>query len=265
VSGDGPQSGDPGLHLPREQFEKQVRWLMAHYDVLSLREFIERLATGATLRSAAAITFDDGYAGVFEHAVPLLEALGIPATVFVVAEAPGRSAGFWWDQPDVVKSLAPARRERWLMRLRGDESAILSEIQASASMSPCEARRPAAWATIRAHLGGKIDIGVHSATHRSLPTLGDAELEHEVAGSRASIHQATGVWPEFFAYPYGLWDERIRASVREAGYRAALGLGAGLNGKSADLWSLRRLNVPPGISDAAFEAWTAGFPSRANS
>ena len=87
------QVGEPGLHLPLEQFERQMRWLVAHYDVIPLRELIERLERGATLRSAAVVTFDDGYAGVFEHAVPILETLRIPATVFVVAEAPGRAAG----------------------------------------------------------------------------------------------------------------------------------------------------------------------------
>ena len=262
VSGVEDQVGDPGLHVPRDRFERQVRWLAAHYDVLSLREFTERLAKGASLRSSAVITFDDGYAGIFEHAVPLLDALGIPATVFVVADAPGRSTGFWWDQPDIVESLTAGRRERWLTYLRGDEAAILSEMRASAVSRVPASHRAADWATIRAHVGRGIDIGAHSATHRSLPTLTDAELELEVVASRAVLYQATGVWPEFFAYPYGLWDSRIRSKVRRAGYRAALGLGSGLNSAPADLWCLRRVNVPAAISDAAFGAWTAGFASR---
>jgi peptidoglycan/xylan/chitin deacetylase (PgdA/CDA1 family) len=262
VSGEGDRVGDPGLHVPRERFERQIRWLAAHYDILSLREFTDRLAKGATLRSSAVITFDDGYAGIFEHAVPFLVASGIPATVFVVADAPGRSTGFWWDHPDIVRSVTPGRRERWLADLRGDEAAILSEVQASAVSTIPASHRPAEWATIRAHAGRGIDIGAHSATHRSLPTLDGAELEREVVASRVIVHQSTGVWPEFFAYPYGLWDWRIRSIVRRTGYRAGLALGSGLNSVSADLWSLRRVNVPAAISDAAFGAWTAGFPSR---
>lgn len=262
VARDEDSAGAASLHLRRERFEKQVRWLAAQYDVLSLREFIKRLAAGVTLRSTAAITFDDGYAGVFEHAVPLLDTLGIPATVFIVAEAPGRSRGFWWDRPDIVASATPERRERWLTELGGDEAAILSETRASRVFNPPATDRPADWATIRAHLGSGIDIGVHAATHRSLPTLSDAELEHEIVASRAMIHRATGIWPEFFAYPYGHHDSRIRALVRNAGYRAALSLDPGLNGAMADLWRLRRVNVPDGISDAAFEAWTAGFHAR---
>ena len=107
-----------------------------------------------------------------------------------------------------------------------------------------------------------MDLGVHSATHRSLPSLTDAELEYELVTSRSIVHRATGACPEFFAYPYGRWDARVRARVRAAGYRAALTLDAGLNDAASDLLALPRINVPAGISRAAFEAWTAGLQAR---
>lgn len=257
--------GGAGLHMSRERFERQMRWLVAHYEILSLREFIERLERGARLRSTAVIAFDDGYTGVFEQAAPILHALGISATVFLVAEAVGRPTGFWWDQPEIAESATPARRERWLTDLRGDGEAIMADAAPGGHRSLPRSHRPADWDTIRAWLGKGIDIGVHSATHRSLPTLTDAELDHEVEASRAMVQRATGVRPEFFAYPYGRWDARVRARVRAAGYRAALGLEAGLTGAGADAWCLRRINLPAGISDAAFEAWTAGLQVRQGS
>jgi peptidoglycan/xylan/chitin deacetylase (PgdA/CDA1 family) len=76
------------------------------------------------------------------------------------------------------------------------------------------------------------------------------------------IQRATGMQPGFFAYPYGLWDARVRTRIRLAGYRAGLTLDSGLNRPFADPCSLRRLNVPASISDAAFEAWTAGLTIR---
>jgi peptidoglycan/xylan/chitin deacetylase (PgdA/CDA1 family) len=261
VSGEDDQRGDPELQVPRRKFERQMRWLRDHYDLVSLHDLVDRLDSGEGARSTAAITFDDGYVGFFEHAVPVLRTLGIPATVFVVAEAAGRPAGYWWDHPEVVQALTPARREQWLGDLRGDGPAILSGIQASAGVTLPRPLRPANWATIRAHIGGGIDVGGHSATHRALPTLTPEELEHEIITSRTAIHQATGAWPEFFAYPYGRWDSRVRGLVREAGYRAALTLDAGLNRAATDRWSLRRVNVPAGITEAAFEGWAAGFPS----
>ena len=251
--------GEPGLHMPRDRFERQVRWLSAHYDVLPLADFVARATVRSARRPAAAITFDDGYQGVFEHAVPILRALGLPATVFVVADAPDRWPGFWWDQPGIVESLTPDRRRRWLNHLRGDGEAILSEVTPSGNARLPASHHPAGWATIRAQVGNGIDIGMHSATHRSLPMLTDAELGHEVLDSRAVLHRATGVWPEFFAYPYGCWDARAGALVQRGGYRAAFGLDPGRRSAAADRWCLGRINVPGRISDSAFDAWTAGF------
>jgi peptidoglycan/xylan/chitin deacetylase (PgdA/CDA1 family) len=259
ISGGNDQAGDPGLHLSRARFAWQMQWLADHYDILSLSHFVRRLIRGATLRGTAVVTFDDGYAGVFTHAVPILKKLRIPATVFVVGEAPGRSAGFWWDHPEIAGVQTAALRERWLTQLRGDEAAILSHGCTRAVGDWPAAHRPADWAAMRAHVGAGIDIGVHSATHRSLPTLTDAELEHEIVAGRLAVREGTGVWPEFFAYPYGLWDSRVRTMVRNARYQAALTVSSGLVRPGQDRWCLRRINVPAQISDAAFEAWTAGF------
>jgi peptidoglycan/xylan/chitin deacetylase (PgdA/CDA1 family) len=122
-----------------------------------------------------------------------------------------------------------------------------------------QSHRASDWSTIRAAIGRGIDIGVHSTTHRSLPTLSDAELDDEVLASRSAILDATGTFPEFFAYPYGRWDSRVRARIRTAGYRGAVTLDTGLNRAFADPWSLRRVNVPAHISSSAFVAWTAGL------
>jgi hypothetical protein len=50
--------------------------------------------------------------------------------------------------------------------------------------------------------------------------------------------------------------------VQAVGYRASLTLATGLNDATADPWSLRRINVPGAIADAAFEAWAAGLQLR---
>ena len=265
VSGEASPHGEPGLHVPRERFAWQMRWLADHYTLVSLGEFADRLAAGGPLRWVAAVTFDDGYAGVFEHALPILRELRVPATVFLVARAAGRRSGFWWDRPEIVAAATPPRREAWLNDLRGDARAILARDGAASSGRLPPSYRPAPWSTVRAHRGRGVSFGVHSATHRSLPTLNDGELEYEVAASRSMLEQAVGGPCEFFAYPYGHWDARVRARLRAAGYRAAVSLDFGLNGRSADPWSLRRVSIPAGISEAGFQAWTAGVraPGRA--
>jgi peptidoglycan/xylan/chitin deacetylase (PgdA/CDA1 family) len=261
IGDDERPAGDPALHLSQTRFGRQMQWLSQHYAMLPLSQFVERLTRGRSLRETAVVTFDDGYAGVFEHGVPILKRLGIPATVFVVANAPGRSTGFWWDHPDIVTTHTAAQRDRWLNDFRGDEAAILAGRTVGRGGSPA-AYRPADWTTIRAHVGSGIDIGAHSATHRSLPALAEAELQDEIVAGRTAIGEACGVWPAFFAYPYGLWNAQVRAAIRNAGYRGAVTVVSGLNRPGHDPWCLRRVNVPAQISDAAFEAWTAGFGAR---
>jgi peptidoglycan/xylan/chitin deacetylase (PgdA/CDA1 family) len=261
VADDGETAGDPELHVPYSRFAQQIRWLADHYEVVSLRQLTDRMALGRPLTRTAAVTFDDGYAGVFDHALPLLASLSVPATVFVVAGAPGLLRAFWWDHPDVIARLTPEHRERWLTHLRGEASAILTDVNAQTVDVPA-ACQPADWTTIRAAARQGVDIGAHSITHRALPTLSDAELEHEIASSREMVYAATGIWPEFFAYPYGRLDARACAAVRSSGYRAGLSLEAGLNDTAFDRSCLRRVNVPAGISQPAFEAWSAGLRVR---
>lgn len=68
---------------------------------------LKRAAAAATDRGGAvsravAVTLDDGYADNLEVAKPILERLGIPATVFIPSDAVGRETPFWWDELETL-------------------------------------------------------------------------------------------------------------------------------------------------------------------
>ena len=254
--------GDAGVHLSLDKFAQQVEWLARHYAVVPLPELLDRLAANRPLRGLATITFDDGYWGVFEHAWSLLLELGLPATVFVVAEAPETGDAFWWDHPAATQQATPERREQWLRDLRGDREGIISALAAVAPPPLPRDLHPADWDTIARAADAGLTLGVHSATHRTLTELDDAELEREIFTSWETIRQRAGVRAECFAYPYGRWDARVRDVVRAAGYRGAVTLDYGLGRVDADPWALPRVNVPASISNRAFEAWAAGLAPR---
>lgn len=254
-----------GLHMPLAAFSRQMRWLAGTYQIVTLAELVSRVSNSGSLRGVAAVTFDDGYAGVFENAWPVLQDLDIPATVFVVADAPGRHERFWWDDPDVLRAYSPARRQHWLTTFRGDGATIrdsLAPARRPQAPPPPPWCKPATWPMITDAARSGLQLGVHSATHRSLPVLDELELQHEVVESREIIRSRSGVTPEFFAYPYGLWNERVRGAVRTAGYRAAFTLESGRQATTNDRWALSRVSVPARIEDAAFHAWTAGLNPR---
>ena len=245
-----------GLRMPLSKFERQMRWLRDHYTVLSLDEVADRAERGASLRRVAAVSFDDGYAAVLDNAWPLLQSLSIPATVFVIADR----AEFWWDDPAVLREHTPERERHWLSAYKGDRAAIIGSVRNPVVVTANAPRvRNATWEALTVAAGAGLTLGAHTVTHRALTTLDDAELERELVESRAIIARHCGVAPTLFAYPYGLWDERVRRATQSAGYRAAFTLDAshGVRLRGRDAWSLPRLNVPAGISDVAFQTWTA--------
>ena len=260
---DAGASDTLGLHMPLPTFERQMHWLAANYDVVPLAELVDKFSRGESLRGAAAVTFDDAYGGVFDHAWPVLQALNLAATVFVIAEAPTQDEGFWWDDPEVLRAYSPAQHQRWLTADCGDRGTIVNALPAARRpRQPPVWCRPATWQAITEAARSGLQLGVHSATHRSLPALKEGELRREVVESRDVISRHTGVTPEFFAYPYGLWDDRVREAVRSAGYRAAFTLEDGQHGGAADRWTVPRVSVPAHIDDAAFQAWTSGLNLR---
>ena len=81
--------------------------LAAHLDLLaslganvvSLDEVVDYLQGGEPLpERPVVLTFDDGYRSAFLHAVPLLQARGLPATFFITPAYLGSPAYMDWDQ-----------------------------------------------------------------------------------------------------------------------------------------------------------------------
>lgn len=90
---------DPwGLAVSPERFAEQVQALRARRTTLSMDAFASRLQSGDLPRDAVALTFDDGYLDNLRQAKPILEAAGVPATVFLTTGRIGSAEEFWWDE-----------------------------------------------------------------------------------------------------------------------------------------------------------------------
>src|SRR5438034_5569247 len=92
-------SPDPwALSITPSMFESQMRALASHRIPLSMTEFVNRLESGTLPEKAVAVTFDDGYVDNLRVAKPVLEDVGIPATVFLTTGYLGQKKEFWWDE-----------------------------------------------------------------------------------------------------------------------------------------------------------------------
>jgi peptidoglycan/xylan/chitin deacetylase (PgdA/CDA1 family) len=74
---------------PRE-FAEALAILDHYFEPLAAARVPEVVAEGGCARPTCLITFDDGYADVWRHAVPLLEARGWTAVFFVSTQLVGR-------------------------------------------------------------------------------------------------------------------------------------------------------------------------------
>jgi peptidoglycan/xylan/chitin deacetylase (PgdA/CDA1 family) len=149
------------------------------------------VALGRVDGKVVAVTFDDAFSSVGELAKPLLDEVGMPATVFVPTGYVGREGPMAWPGTD-----------NWV---GGPHEAELSCM----SWDELRALRDAGW-----------EIGSHTRSHPHLTRLSDGDLAEELRSSRADCERELGGC-ESLAYPYGDYDERVVAAAGAAGYSTA--------------------------------------------
>jgi peptidoglycan/xylan/chitin deacetylase (PgdA/CDA1 family) len=88
-----------GIVVTPETFDRQMRFLRKHFQVLSAAEFLKLMAAGEAFpRAACLVTFDDGWIDTYTEALPVLRRHGIPALVFLPSAYIGTGALFWQER-----------------------------------------------------------------------------------------------------------------------------------------------------------------------
>jgi peptidoglycan/xylan/chitin deacetylase (PgdA/CDA1 family) len=199
------------IAVDRALFLTQLTYLKRHYRVMALCDYlVARQNCRPVPRHSVILTFDDGLRNFLTVAAPVLNELGLPATMFLVTdqvEARDQShLGPNWDPLDDRIALS------W------------SEAKTLQSAQP-------------------IKFGSHTCSHPELPQLSanaDRELHDSLVAIRENLHDA---FPPSLAYPYGNCSELIAGKARSAGYFCALTTDAGCNSIHTDLFQLRRAVV----------------------
>lgn len=65
------------------------------------------------------------------------------------------------------------------------------------------------------------NIGSHTVNHYHLLTLDSKRQKYEIEESKKMIENITGIECNWFAYPYGEYNDDIRLMVKRAGYKHA--------------------------------------------
>jgi peptidoglycan/xylan/chitin deacetylase (PgdA/CDA1 family) len=272
--------GDPYPHIRLDLFRRQMEWISAHCEPIAPAAIKDATQRSTRRRPPVAVTFDDAYTDLFEHAYPVLKRLGIPAACFVPTDYVDRRLPFWWDvlhtavgltaRPDVrlpwnesaAFTMDPAGRARLLetckrhLKQLPDEEKDPTVIRLVERLGLDAGSLPVApstmtWSDIRSAMD-VITFGGHTHTHAIMPVLSAERLQWEVDQCRARLEQETGVRPLLFAYPSGAFSEPVKAAVRRGGFETGFSTLEGVNGHDTDWLEVRRVHGPRSIEDLAW-------------
>jgi len=248
----------PGMFVTPETFDRHLRFLTAHFDVVSFAELLTRWRDGAWDPRAryCTITFDDGWLDNYQYAFPLLRKYGAPATIFLPTDLIGTSAWLWFDRLshvlhrygcvngrlDVGVMDRIVERAKSLGEMARDD--FICAIADEAGVALPESRRFIDWSEARDMSSHGLAFGSHTCTHAMLSRLDPASLDRELRRSREVLEEQDVASVPVLAYPNGDHDDAVVHAARAAGYQAAVTTNPGPeSGRPADLLRLKRIGL----------------------
>ena len=240
------------LHVTSETFARHCKLISECCNPVSLADL--RAARAGTHRlptRPVIVTFDDGYLGVLEHALPSLERYRVPAAVFVSTDAVVSRQHFWFDVlhrrdgEDAVLNAKRSTFSRW--------SAIRESLHQDAD--PHDTHRPMNVHELeRLGASSLIEIGGHTKTHPTLALAPSDEQRREIEGCRGVLREILRRPVNAFAYPYGSlrqdYSAETVAIVRETGFELAFTTTASFASLEGDPYEMPRFVMLDSVSDA---------------
>lgn len=243
-------SCDPDYTLGEDLFAASLAFFRRHYRVVSLQEVLRARRDGTGLPPRALlISFDDGWLDNVDYALPALRSAGLPAVMFVAADAVGARQPFYQEQVVAAWRLGKLSLEALAASVvehggggHGDVRTGVAELRrliARLETMPLASRR----AVLERHAdvlddgmrhmididdlarlrAGGVELGLHGKSHVAMTRAED--LANELGGARAAM--ATMLSPPeglasdacaTMSFPHGAFDAGIAAQAREAGY-----------------------------------------------
>ena len=205
-----------------ENFERQLRYVQQHWQLTDMDTYVRECRTNPR---AATVTFDDAYACIITHVLPIIQELDIPITVFVPVSHVGKSNT--WDE-----HIADFKK---INILSWDEIEKLSQ-------------HPL------------ITFGSHGMSHTSFGNLSITQIESELKESKRILETHLQRKVDYFAFPYGQRKDFGCATpelLYEVGYKAAMTTLWKRNNLNENPYRLHRVEVRPTDSPEDFQRFVS--------
>lgn len=260
-------------HISGKDFETQMEHLAKNYNILSLRDILNRRSSGKPLPSRpVAITFDDGFENNYSVAYPILKRFNLPATFFVSTGFIGTDRTFWVDKVEYLLNESPRstihlstlgrtyplgngedRRlalegiKKILKSTPGLLSPALEELEGICDVPlkyDYADYRTMDWDQIREmHHSGLCDFGSHTVDHVILSHLSKEQKESQIRRSKADLEKELDMEISLFSYPEGQrehYDEETISLLQDAGFEASPSALFGVNDTETSVFHLYR-------------------------
>jgi peptidoglycan/xylan/chitin deacetylase (PgdA/CDA1 family) len=220
---------DNPTSVPVARFDQQLTQLgELGYQVVGLEAVLDHYTLGTPLPPRAVlITFDDGYRDIVENALPVLQAHGYPAVIFV-------PVAFMGDPMPLPHEM--------LLTERGVRNRTLD------------------WDLVRELDAGGVRVESHGIAHRPLAEVSLDEAVREIAVSKLRLEEELRRPVRAYAYVKGSeahFHPVHESLLKQAGYDVAFTSISRANGAGGNPFRLGRYNVEP-YAPRTFELVLAG-------
>lgn len=201
------------LAVSPKNFRDQVEYLKREYKILPLSTLVANLKNNRLEARQTAITFDDGYADNLFEALPILEEMGVPATIFITTGKIDSNEPFYWDTNRPLSICGRPLSKEELLQL---------------AKSPL------------------IEIGAHTVDHPNLGKTGSAQQKIEIENSKKTLEQLLGRTISLFAYPFGSaasYSKNTIETLKHSGFEAACSTKSRRLLPEVDPYTLPRITV----------------------
>ncbi|MGB9334356.1 MAG: polysaccharide deacetylase family protein [Candidatus Acidiferrales bacterium] len=260
--------------LDAKEFEKQMRFLRIRYRILPLEQLVREIADSQSIGQGVAVTFDDGYRGLYTEALPILSKYQIPATVYLIGNAVETGEPAWYDKIFLALQVFPKNAfeiqldtpRRFVFPTPESRIAAAVEIVAHLRRVPDAERRACCfalenqvalpadalanrmlnWSQVKEMQKAGISFGAHTMTHPVLSRLALPEAERELRESKHLLEDRLQTPVLDFAYPFGHEHDcsaDVERLAARCGFRSAVTTTWGVNRTGANPFALRRPQI----------------------
>ncbi len=267
-----------------ENFRSQMLWIKNNCHVIGPDKYQWALTQPRSRKPYVLVTFDDGYRCCYEYAYPILEALSIPAIVFLATQPTDEGGLIWTEQVFLAVNqcrkteitLPWEKNNKLKLTTKEDKRKIVvlakNYLKKQKNIHRLEMlkqfyenlgvtdqtqieRQMLNWQEVR-ESSSLVTYGGHTHTHPIMSRIDVQQLEYEIKHCRDRITEETDVTPKYFAYPNGRFEDYNKDCIRileKYGFELSFTTNEGINSRQDKLMEIKR--IPTGAEHIEDFIW----------